>query len=101
MFIDDNPMNRNEALQFVPGMTVEDETVIESILTNPLFAGKRDQGLTRLKQYKLLEARNQDLQVSGDNVEFLRNSNIQVTIEHDVESHLDRAIELINRTNQL
>ena len=33
--------------------------------------------------------------------DFLRSSGITVEIEHDVEAHLDRAIELINRTNQL
>jgi hypothetical protein len=37
----------------------------------------------------------------GDNLAFLRGSGIKVSIEHDLEPHLDRAIELINRTNQL
>ena len=32
---------------------------------------------------------------------FLRSCNIVVEIEHDITPHLDRAIELINRTNQL
>jgi hypothetical protein len=33
--------------------------------------------------------------------EFLRASDIRVTIDHAIEAHIDRAIELINRTNQL
>lgn len=32
---------------------------------------------------------------------FLRTSDIRLIIEHDIEPHIDRAIELINRTNQL
>ncbi len=38
---------------------------------------------------------------NGDNDDFLRQSRIRVSIEHDLEPHLDRAIELINRTNQV
>ena len=37
----------------------------------------------------------------GSNVEFLRSSDIRVEVEHDIEGHIDRVIELINRTNQL
>lgn len=101
LFLDDNPMNRNEALHFVPGIQVADETAIAKILDDPLCKGKKDDSLTRLKQYKLLETKNKDLQTSGDNTDFLLASNIRVTIDHNIETHLDRAIELINRTNQL
>src|SRR5947209_13685851 len=51
MLIDDNPMNRNEALFFVPSMQVADETVIPQLLSNPLFKGRDDRALTRLQQY--------------------------------------------------
>jgi len=102
MLIDDNPMNRNEALFFVPGMQVADETVIPELLSNPLFKGNDDRALTRLKQYKLLEKRKADeIAAGGSNVEFLRSSNIRIQIEHDIESHVERVIELVNRTNQL
>ena len=57
---------------------------------------------TRLSQYQLLQRRQTDEKAAGgDNTAFLRDSNIRVSIEHDLEPHLDRAIELINRTNQL
>jgi FkbH-like protein len=106
LFIDDNPMNRAEALQSVPGLQVADETTISAMLDNPLFRGKDDSALTRLAQYKLLERRQADERettaaAGGDNLAFLRGSGIKVSIEHDLEPHLDRAIELINRTNQL
>jgi hypothetical protein len=58
--------------------------------------------LTRLKQYKLLETRKRDeQQVTGSNEEFSRGCDVRVCIESDVLSNIDRAIELINRTNQL
>lgn len=102
LLIDDNPMNRAEAQHFVPGIQIADETIIPGLLDNPLFRGKDDSKLTRLAQYKLLERRHTDEKAAGaDTTEFLRTSNIRISIEHDLEPHYDRAIELINRTNQL
>ena len=101
LFIDDNPLNLAEATHFVPGLQVADETCIPALLDNPLLQGKNDEQLSRLAQYRLLETRKQDETASGDTTAFLRESGITVTIDHDIEAHLDRAIELINRTNQL
>ncbi|MGH2341445.1 HAD-IIIC family phosphatase [Segnochrobactraceae bacterium EtOH-i3] len=100
LFIDDNPMNLNEALHFVPGLQVADETIIPGLLDNPLLQGKDDRALSRLAQYKLLEEKKKDEVVAGDNEEFLRLSDIRVSISNPAEA-IDRAVELINRTNQL
>jgi FkbH-like protein len=106
MLIDDNHLNLEEAKFFAPGIQVAADTFIPSILADPLFTGKDDRDLSRLKQYKVLEKRKADEAqeretTGGDNRGFLRGSEIRVRIENDVEAHLDRAIELINRTNQL
>ncbi|MBV8798622.1 MAG: HAD-IIIC family phosphatase [Alphaproteobacteria bacterium] len=101
LLIDDNPLNRREAEHFIPGIQTADVDIIPTILESPLFRGKNDEALSRLAQYKLLETRKADESEAPDNIEFLRSCNIQVEIDHDVEAHLDRAIELINRTNQL
>ncbi len=102
MFIDDNPMNLREASHFVPDLQVESERFILRLLDDARFRGKDDRELKRLTQYKLLERRRADEERAGaDNTEFLRSSNIRVTFEHDLARHADRAIELINRTNQL
>ena len=102
LFIDDNPNNRGEVAATVPGIVVADETFIPSIADHAMFKGKDDSGLTRLAQYKLLERKKEDeVGASGDNIGFLRNCDIRVTIEHDVERHIGRVVELINRTNQL
>ncbi len=102
LFIDDNASNRAEAAMHVPGLRTADETIIPTLLNHKLCAGKNDSSLTRLKQYQLLHRRKMAEKKAGsDNITFLRLSNIRVTIEPNIEAHLDRAIELINRTNQL
>ncbi len=102
LFIDDLPANLAEAQHFMPGLQVAGPELIPFLLTHPLFTGKPDPELARLAQYKLLQQRQQAaVQAGGDNLVFLRASNIELRIEYDVEAHIDRAIELINRTNQL
>jgi FkbH-like protein len=102
LFIDDNPMNLNEARHFLPEIQISDETCIPNLLSTVRFSEKYDPELSRLKQYKQLEVKRLDeINAMGNNYEFLRNSNIKVSIDHDITSNIDRAIELINRTNQL
>ena len=102
MFIDDNPLNLAEAKHYVPEIQTADVGLIPSMLTDPRFTGKDDSGLTRLAQYKVLETRKVDWLAAGsDNQTFLNASDIRVTIDYDVDTHIDRAVELINRTNQL
>jgi FkbH-like protein len=102
MFVDDNPGNRAEAGKILPELQIEDENFISMMLDDPRFRGKDDRQLSRLTRYKLLERRKRDQRrSSGTNEEFLRGCDIRLCIEYDVAAHMDRAIELINRTNQL
>lgn len=102
VFIDDNHMNRAEVLDYIDGIRVEDENYISKIFNDPLYKGKNDSKFSRLMQYKILEQKQKDkTESSVDNKDFLRKSDIIVTIDHDVENNIDRVIELINRTNQL
>jgi FkbH-like protein len=101
LFIDDNAMNLQEALHYVPDLQTAPETVIAGLLDDPRCRGRDDSGLTRLAQYRLLAQRHTAQAASGDNIAFLRQSGVRVEIEFDVLRHADRAIELINRTNQL
>lgn len=102
LFIDDNPMNLAEAAHHAPGLQTADHGIIPGLLADPRLAGKDDRDLTRLAQYRVLEAKRTDAQAAGgDDEAFLRASGIRVAIDHDVEAQIDRAVELINRTNQL
>ena len=102
IFIDDNPNNLAEVLNYVPGIRVQDQHFISSMLEHVHFKGKDDRDLTRLKQYQLLYQKKKDeVSHAGDSSDFLRKCDIQLLIEYDIEQHYERAIELINRTNQL
>jgi FkbH-like protein len=103
LFIDDHPANVAQAIDQNPGLQVADANILtKSLLDDKRFQGKDDSGLTRLAQYKILERKHLDQTDSkGDTVKFLRNSEIVVSIENDISGNIDRAIELINRTNQL
>lgn len=102
LFIDDNPMNLAEARHETPGLQIAGHEFADTLLDDPRLRGRDDPMLARLEQYRLLQRRHSDSVASnGDNTAFLRGSRIRVSIEHDIEPHLDRAIELINRTNQL
>ena len=102
MFIDDNPLNLEEARRCCPDLQTRTPGFIKDMLGDPLFRGKDDRELTRLKQYKILEQRRADQQSAGADIDqFLRDSEIEVTFDYNIEENLDRFIELINRTNQL
>jgi FkbH-like protein len=102
LFIDDNSSNRQEVSSYVDGVQIRSHEFIPEMRTSSLFIGKDDSELTRLAQYKVLEKRKIDEVAAGADVdEFLRASNIRVHLEFNVERHLSRAVELINRTNQL
>ena len=102
LFLDDNPMNLAQAAHMNPGLNVALPEVIALLADAPQLQGKPDEGFSRLTQYKVKERKAQAAQAQGtETIEFLRQSNVRAYIEYDVEKHLDRAIELINRTNQL
>jgi FkbH-like protein len=102
LFLDDNPMNLAQAADANPGLNVGLPSLISDLSDAPQLQGKSDPKLSRLAQYKIKERKSVASDViGGDTIAFLRNSNVRVFIEYDVEAHLDRAIELINRTNQL
>ncbi|UWR15372.1 HAD-IIIC family phosphatase [Sulfitobacter sp. M368] len=102
LFIDDNPMNLAQAAAAAPGLNTAGPEVICHLKDAPQLAGKDDPDLSRLGQYKIKEAKNHAKEITDDSsLDFLRKSDVQVLFDYDVTAHLDRAIELINRTNQL
>lgn len=102
LFLDDSAANRAEAKALLPELQVADAAAVAGLLDSPGLRGRPDPGLERLGRYKLLEARHGALGRAGDDPRgFLRESGIVVEIIHDVAAHLDRAVELLSRTNQL
>ena len=65
LFIDDNPLNLEEARRFVPEIQIQDHRFIPEMRRSDLLRGKDDNALTRLKQYKVLEQRKIDEATAG------------------------------------
>lgn len=103
VFLDDNHLNLEESTFFNPKlMAVEAVGDMSGLLNLPEFKGKDDATHSRLQQYKVMEQKQSEQTETGlSNTEFLKQSEIKVRIITDVENHMDRVLELLNRTNQL
>lgn len=103
LFVDDNPVNLEELRYLSPDlMTALPEDVLPLLLDLPECKGKDDRSHSRLNQYKQLEQKVADFETTTlSNVDFLRQCDIRVRFDYDVEAHAARIIELVNRSNQL
>ena len=102
LFIDDNPININEALHYNPQLQICNPEDIESLLDDKRCQGKPDPKLERLSRYKVLEQKDLDRKsADSENIDFLRQSEICVSFHEDVEAEFPRIHDLVNRTNQL
>lgn len=104
LFLDDNHLNLEEAVFFSKGLMTVDASKgpLTGLLDMPHLKGKDDRDHTRLAQYKVMEQKKDEKENSGlSNVDFLRQSDIKIKIITDVENHMDRVLEILNRTNQL
>lgn len=104
LFLDDNHLNLEEAVFFSPGLMVLDASKggLTGLLDLPQLKGKDDKSHSRLAQYQVMEQKKDERENSGlSNAEFLRQSQIKIKIITDVENHMDRVLEILNRTNQL
>lgn len=101
LFLDDNPSNREEVRYFCPEIMVEGPEVIPALLEQANLSDKKDLEHKRLKQYRILEEKQQNKTQYDSNEEFLMESDIQVEISHDCLNQLERIHDLILRSNQL
>ena len=101
VFIDDNPVNLNEAKHYSPELNVADPSIIDELIKYVESIPVSDSEHKRLANYKVLEQKQQARASVSDNLEFLYNSNTQVEIHYDCIHEIDRIHELVNRTNQL
>jgi FkbH-like protein len=102
LFLDDLAINRAEAGHVAPGIQTAGPEILHRLLDLPQLAGKDDQELTRLHQYRLLEQKLADRRTGPEsNEDFLRSCDIRVGVYHDTAAEADRVFELAERTNQL
>lgn len=101
LFIDDNPVNLNEAKHYSSELNVAEPSIIGELIRYVASTLISDPEHKRLGNYKVLEQKQQAKASASDNLEFLYDSNTQVEIHHDCFVEIDRIHELVNRTNQL
>ena len=105
MFVDDNHSNLMEAKFYNPNLTITSNTEISNLLNYPSLKGKKDNNLSRFKQYKHLESVLKEKNSFSSNIDFLSQSKIKLSIKKlykkSSSTDIDRALELIHRTNQL
>lgn len=101
LFIDDNASNREEVRFFCPDIMTEGPEIIQTLIVDAGNSAKKDAEHKRLKQYKVLEDKQQEKANYSSNEEFLLASNIRLEISDDCAAHLDRIADLIMRSNQL
>ena len=101
LFLDDNPSNLAEVGHCCPKIMTGEPSLIEWLAEEAAKAEKKDLKHKRLAQYRVLEEKHHAKQVFSSNEEFLRQSNIRVTIHEDCMAQLERIQDLIIRSNQL
>lgn len=101
LFIDDEIRNIEEAKAYCTSIMSYTPAIIPALIEYASNLQTTDLEHNRLKQYRMLEQKQMDMSVSGDNTDFLFNSRIKVTVFNDCLGEIDRIVELISRTNQL
>ncbi len=101
LFIDDNHLNLEEAKFYCKNIKTAFPDVIENLLSYNGLKGKDDINHSRLKQYKVLETKYSASKKFDNNLDFLKQSNINVKTEILKSKDFERVLEMINRTNQL
>lgn len=101
LFLDDNIVNLNEAKYYEKDLMIAEPNIIPDIEAFFSSLPANDLKHKRLKNYQILEKKQQAKAQASDNLEFLYDSDTRVEIKYDCLAHLDRIYELVNRTNQL
>ena len=101
LFIDDNPRNLEEAKYYCSDLMTAGPEVIPYLTTYYARTSAVDKERKRLAQYKLLEKKTQAEIQSDSKEQFLKSSDIRITINRNCLEQIDRIAELVSRSNQL
>lgn len=104
MFVDDNPLERDEVQSEHPEVLCVDASQYNSLPTHPCLNPRfitDDSKRRRLMYLEDKERKNDENEYQGPKKEFLASLNMQFVISQAKEEDLKRAEELTIRTNQL
>lgn len=102
-FVDDSEFERSEVSQTLPKVRVYDPLECDSLLEKREFKPEvSSESSGRRKFYQSQQVRQSEQNhFSGNYLEFVRSCEMQVTINFIDSENIDRANELVQRTNQL
>ncbi len=101
LFLDDNLSNLGEAKHFLPDIQTAGPEILPELIAWAERLEKKDAGHKRLKQYKILEEKDQASKSFASSEDFLYDSHIRVEMHEDCTSQIQRIHELLLRSNQL
>ncbi|PWW03209.1 FkbH-like protein [Paenibacillus cellulosilyticus] len=101
LFIDDDFNNIREVTFYNPAIQSATVNELPTLLSLPCMQGKSDHAHKRLNQYKILEQKQEVKVKMESNEDFLKQSQICVSIASDCENRISEISDLIKRTNQL
>ena len=101
LFLDDSAFNLREAAYYLPEMQCAGPDIIGQLLQELSQGEAKDPSHKRLEQYRVLERKREDRGHAASNEQFLADSDIRISVDHQCMAHLDRIAELVARTNQL
>ena len=102
-FIDDNPSELDEVARVLPDLTCINVTEIAGLTANPRFQGSNSaEAAVRRHLYReAIQRDSAQASFGEDFVSFLRCCGIVLDISRYADDDLERAVELVQRTNQL
>ncbi len=101
LFIDDNPRNLEEARFYAKELMTATPDIIPYLATYYTKTKATDPEHSRLEQYKILEKKTAAQAVSSSKEDFLKESDIRISINKNCLENIDRISELVMRSNQL
>ena len=104
MFVDDNPLERDEVQSEHPEVLCVDASQYDSLLAHPCLNPRfitADSKRRRLMYLEDIKRKRDENEYQGPKKEFIASLNIQFIISQAKEEDLQRAEELTIRTNQL
>lgn len=101
LFLDDNPSNLGEARHYLPDIQTAGPEILPELIEWVNRKEKKDTAHKRLRQYKILEEKDQASKTFASSEAFLFDSHIQVVIHRDCLNQIQRIHELLLRSNQL
>ncbi len=103
LFIDDNVRNLEETRYSNPGLMTAGPDIIPYLNVYYSELIPSDKAHSRLEQYKLLERKTKAISSAAGTTkeQFLRDSDIRITVNRNCLEEIDRIFEMVMRTNQL